>query len=262
VIGAIAYQSAFWLAVFSWTSGHLLRDKRQALLLLWTILLLSPVVLRSLAVGSDYVANTIYVLVFSLWVISAYSEPAPAWQKLLSAVLLGIGLSSRANFLLIAPLLFTTLRSKAGWNEAFKASTVAALSFLVVTLPVYISDPDAFSPLHTINEVGKFSDVLPAAGLIIPLLAGLVAIVLALREDGSINRFLGHAAISQAVPVLCGIALTSIQAGKITFYFAGFGVFFLFFGALASWPGLWRLDVGAEPSAQTSSPTTRATRAR
>jgi hypothetical protein len=261
LLGNVAYQNAFWLAVFFWASGRLLRDRKQALILLWTILLLSLAVVRGLAVGSDYVSNTIYVLVFSLWVIVAYWKPAPRWQQLLPAVLLGIGLSSRANFLLVAPLIFAAVASRAGWKKAFEASITAALGFVAVTIPIFLWDPGAFTPLGTVNEVGKFASVLPAAGLIIPLLAGLVVVILALRDNSSITRFLGHAAISQAVPVLCGMALSSIQAGRITFSFFGFGVFFLFFGALASWPGVWHTAVGEAPAAQISSPTTRATKA-
>lgn len=262
LLGNVAYQNVFWLAVFYWANGRLLRDWRQSLLLLWTILLLSPVVSRGLAAGSDYVSNTIYVLLFSLWVIFAYSEPAAAWQRLLAALLLGIGLSSRANFLLLLPLLFAAIAARAGWREAFKATAITMLSFGLVTLPIYLWDPGAFSPLSTRHEVGQFDDVLPAAGLLIPLLTGLVALALALRDNSTVTRFLGHAALVQATPVLCGIVLTSIRGGAFTFAFARFGVFFLFFGALASWPGVWRLVERGVETDQTSSPTTRATRAR
>lgn len=241
LLGNVAFQNVFWLAAFYWVSGRFLRDRRQALLLLWTTLLLSPAILQQLATGGDYLANSIYVLVFALWVIYTRAAAAPTWQKLLAAVLLGIALSSRANFLLILPLVFSAITARAGWKEALKATAVTVLSFALVTLPVYLWNPAAFSPLHTGNELGQFRDVLPAAGTAIPLLSALLALVLALRDNGRMTQFLTHAALVQAFPVLCGILLTSMRVGALNFSFARFGIFFLFFGVLAAWPGVWHL---------------------
>lgn len=105
VLGNVALQNVFWLAAFLVVSAKVLRDRRQALMMLWTVLVLSPVVSQQLAAGTDYLANTIYVLVFSLLTIrAADSSQRSIWHKVVTAILFGISLSSRANFLLLLPL--------------------------------------------------------------------------------------------------------------------------------------------------------------
>jgi hypothetical protein len=243
LLGNVAFQNVFWLAIFLWSARRILQDGRQALLLMWTILILSPVVSQQLAAGSDYLANSLYVLLFSLGFIHACSEKERAgWQKLLAAVLLGIALSSRANFLLLLPLLFAAVGQRVGWKEAAGYSTVAVLSFLVMTVPFYLWNPAEFSPLHTREELGQFRDVLPYAGVVVPGISLLAALGLALRENRRLTQYLNHAAVVQAVPVLSGILLLSARSGSLNFVFARFGVFFLFFGALGTWPLTWHLS--------------------
>ena len=243
LLGNSAYQNFFWLLVFFFSMRSYLKDARFALLLLWALLIFSPAVLHNLLIGSDYVSNGLYVLLFTLWMVTSLSQPqpTPGWKSVVLAILLGIGLSSRAIFILILPLVFSALVRKAGWKPAIKYTAITSAAFLAITVPFYLYDPLGFSPLHTVQELGQFQSVMPFAGFIIPLVAGLIAIVPSLarptsRDHTSLFR---KCTIVLAFPVLCGIDLDSIARGRVYFGFASFGVFFLFFGAVGSWEGVF-----------------------
>ena len=106
LLGTSAYQNLFWLAAFFLAVSRLTRSWRRGLILLWTLLIFSPVVMSYVVTGGDDLANSIYVLLFILLtVIWVSSADAPAWKRVLAALLLGVGLSSRANFLLVLPQL-------------------------------------------------------------------------------------------------------------------------------------------------------------
>ena len=275
LLGSSAYQNIFWLLVFFMAMQAYLHGSRSVLLLLWVILLLSPIFWYALVTGSDYIANTLYVLLFSLWLIQVASRPrGGGFRAFLLAGLLGIGLSSRANFLFLLPLMFAALATGAGLKTAVKLTAIAGLSFIVVTVPFYLFDPRGFSPLHTTDELGRFDVVLPHAGLIIPLLTAALAIALAFfhaawpdcveasmpdrtrqsaRTDDLAAAFLRNAALVLAFPVICGLVLYCVGLHRLYFGFATFGIFFLFFGAVPAWRTVFG-SVIAEPSGIESAP--------
>jgi hypothetical protein len=237
LLGNVALQNVFWMALYLWYAGNLLSDRRQSLLLVLTILVLSPIVPRGLAVGTDYIANSLYVLLLSLWTIrAAIDGDGGKWTTVLPAIFLGIGLSSRANFLLVVPLAFAAIAQQNRWQVAARQMAVVLLSFLTVTLPFYWYSPAEFSPIITYGELGQFDTVLPWAGVLIPTAAGIMALFLARQSNRTWRRYLGHVAVVQAIPVLAGALLATLRKGEITLGFLGFGVFFLFFGAAACWP--------------------------
>lgn len=147
LLGNSAYQSFFWLLLWLLAMRRHWQAGRPPLLLLWLMLALSPVVVYSLVVGNDYLANSLYVLLFMLWLVRWAPRPGlNPWLKLLPAICLGIGLSSRANFLLLLPLIFATLAQLAGRPAALRSTVTTGLTFLLVTLPFYLYDPAGFSP--------------------------------------------------------------------------------------------------------------------
>jgi hypothetical protein len=235
LLGNSAYQNLFWLAVFFIFAIRYFKGGVLALTLLWIILVFSPSVLQNLVTGVDYLANTIYVLLLMWWVIRSVSDgTAPAWRKIISSALLGIGLSSRSNFLLLTPLLFSALVQNAGWKPAIKYTVVMCLSFLAVTIPFWLYDPQGFTPLiQQTKKVAQYP-VLPFGGIIIPSVAGVIALALSFQRMNRDNVTLfRNCAIVQAFPVLCVIILSSLQAGSLFLILSGYGIFFLFFGALA-----------------------------
>jgi hypothetical protein len=250
LLGGSASQNLFWLAAFSFSLSRTRSSWRLSLLLLWTLLLLSPVVMQQLVTGTDDVANSIYVLLFMLlmvrWVPSA---DAAVSKKILAALILGIGLSSRGNFVLVLPQLFSELTRRANWSVAVKYLALTSAAFAMVTLPFWLYDPAGFSPFHNqANKVAVFQTLLPQAGFIIPALGGCIALALAIQ---SLRRhratWLRDCAIVQAFLVFSVVTLSLIQRGTFSLVLIGYGVFFLFFGVIFF--GLRMFDM-SEVSAQ------------
>lgn len=243
LFGNSAYQNLFWISAFFIAMKSYFRDGRLALLLLWVIFA-SPIVLNLFIIGSDYISNSLYVLLFILWMLSSASRPDYGeCKKILPAISLGIGLSSRSNFVLLLPLIFSALIQKVGWRHAIKYTAVTCITFTVITTPFYLYDPQGFSPLHTANILGQFQSVVPFSGFVIPAITGIIALILALSQsiDNTLDNLFRNCMIVLAFPVLCGIALSSINSGRVDFSFAFFGAFFLFFGVVSAWRTLFEV---------------------
>jgi len=250
LLGNSAYQNFFWLFAFLISMNSYLKNRWAALLLLWVILALSPVVLQELVTGGDLLANSLYVLLSVLWMVSAICQPGfNSWGKSLLAVLLGVGLASRANFILLLPLVFSALIQSVGWKSATKYGAITCLTIGVMTVPFYLHDPQGFSPLHTANKLAQFQTILPFAGIILPLATGIIAIILSFHyTNGSLHVLLRNCAIVLAFPVLSGFILQSIAVQNLNFGFTGFGLAFLFFGTVAFWPMLLGITRASPPN--------------
>jgi hypothetical protein len=241
LVGNSAYQNFFWLFAFLLFARSYLKDGRSALLLLWTILAFSPVVLQEFVTGGDYLANGLYVLLAVMWLVrSVPRSDLSDWKPLIAAALLGIALSSRANFATLLPLIFSALVAVSGWKTAAKYTAVACAVSAAVTLPFYLYDPGGFSPLSTAAlKLDEFQSVIPFVGMIVPLVTGLISLALALlsaNRDPSI--MLRNCAIVLVFPVLCGVVLSSVGAGRPEFWFSSYALPAMIFGVVASWPGL------------------------
>lgn len=207
-----ALQNIFWLAglffIVRW-----LADAKTALCLLLLLLVFSPVVMWNVLTGTDELANTIYVLIFTLLLIKGKS-------KRLWAFLLGVGLSSRANFILLTPLIFSALVYTEGIKRALIHTLIACLVCLAVTLLFYLYDSHGFTPLR-----GQFSK---AAGLpFAPLASGLISLLLAWKYVRDAQALL----IACAVVQLVAVGLSAILTGSGLSY-SPYGIFFSLFGIL------------------------------
>jgi hypothetical protein len=239
LLGSSAYQNLFWLGVFCFVLFRMMQSWRGTLILFWTVLIFSPVLMNDVVTGGDYPTNTIYVLGFMLLTLSwGARADSPSWKGLLAMLLLGIGLSSRANFLLLMPQLFSALTLRAGWRTAARYSALALVACAAITIPFWIHDPAGFTPFHNqAHKVAEFQEVLPFASLVVPALGGCIALALAWS---SIRRkketWLRDCAIVQAFLVICVVALSVIQTGTLSLIETSYGVFFLFFGVMALGP--------------------------
>ena len=101
-LGHSAHAAFFWLPVLLLLLRRLAGDWRTPLLLTWAALLLSPTFVREVVTGGDLVANTVSVMLASWLVLVGFSTRRP-WAAGLGAVLLGVALSSRLNFLFVLP---------------------------------------------------------------------------------------------------------------------------------------------------------------
>jgi hypothetical protein len=251
LLGTSAYQNFCWLGVFFIVSKRILNDVRSALLLLWTILALSPVVMAMMVTGSDDFSNAIYVLFFILalvfWVTRTDQR---IWKPSVAAGFLGLAMASRANFLLLLPLVCIGVARRAGWRAAFRDCAVAVVTFLLCVVPFWGYDPNNFSPVfNQFSKVSQFDYVLPFSGVLIPLLMGLVAVATAYTyTESDASSLLKKLALVLAIPVLCTTALSVSTVGMSGLIWTNYGVFFLPFGALAFWARALATNSTAIPS--------------
>ena len=244
MMGNVAYQNIFWLALFLLAMKIHLADIRQALLLLWTTLLCARV-LQLLVTGGELLASSIYVALFVLFAMRSLMAGQPRWRPWVAAVLLGVGFSSRTNYLLLVPIVLSAAIQKRGWKEAAGYAAAAIASFLAVTLPFWLHDPQTFvaACLREQNFAALAQNsVLPHADLAVPLASTVFAVGLSFRRlENWDAQVLSHCALAQAFPILAIIVLSSIEARGFELTYAEYGVHFLFFGAVASWTGFVRI---------------------
>jgi len=237
LLGSAALQNLAWLSALFAVASRELSSARSALLLIWTLLCVSPGVLHDVVTGIDYVANSIYVLLAMCWLIRTHEgrPPSPVWVAL-AAVSLGVALASRANFALILPIVAGSLAVRSGWRSSVGSIAIAIGMAIAITLPFYWMDPAGFSPLHTGNKLGRYTDILPGAGVLVTLANLLLACLLARpRWNRRLAGTLGHCAVVLVFPVLAGCILKSIDRGELDLSFAAYGDFALFFGVAAYW---------------------------
>lgn len=242
MLGNSAYQNIFWLFCFVIGMRLYLKSGISALLLLWIILALSPIVWNEFVTGGDLLANNIYILLFVVGMLNAVfalSSGGKQWVAIAASVLLGIGLSSRSNFFLIIPLIFSSLVQHAGIKKACIYTAISCIVCIAITLPFYLYDPAGFSPLTTFGKVDWFDSFIPFAGLLVSSISVVLTLGLSLqRMDSSHRVLLRNIALVQAFPVLFVIVATSIISKGTINQLGWYGLNFLFFGAVAAWGGL------------------------
>lgn len=246
--GNIGYQNLFWLFSFFLTATFYFGDRLRALHFLWIVIALSPAVIIELVTGGDYLSNSIYVAVFSILMIQTVSSShCSPITKFLSSFLLGLGLASRANFLLILPLLVSTLLKKVGFGYSQKYVVVTCVSFLLLTVPFYLYAPNSFTTLHTINKLSHLQSVIPHAEYVISVASLILAIVLSfINIKGDLSSFLLNSGLVILFPAFLSTVLQSIRVGKLDLYNIGFALPLVFFSALVFGGNLCQIDVGVQ----------------
>lgn len=238
LLGNGAYQNFFWFLAFLIMLRFYLGGWRLALFLLWLLLILSPAILHEFVTGGDLAANSLYILIFTFFFVNALSKlHSKRWEKVLSAILLGVGFSSRLNFLLLLPLIFSTLVQNVGWRITIKYVALVGAVFVAITLPFYLYDSRNFTPLYgQFSKIGNFNSLFPFAAAFIIITGLSIAFLLSFQRmnSGCVVLF-RNCAIVQAFLVLSPAILKTISQGKPEFSFFGFGFFFLFFGAASFW---------------------------
>lgn len=245
-LGNSAYQNWFWLTVFLLCAFLLFRDNALALCLLAVPLALSPAAQYEFISGGDLIANGVFVAAFSLFALNRWSDPsAQALSRWLSCMLLGLGLASRANFILLAPLFGAVVWRLAGFRNAFAATSLAVLTAATITLPFYLNDPGGFTPLMSRHKLAGVNHALPWASTAMvgaTLLAAILCAwrLLAKRDDEPITAFFRGCTVVTLTPMVCVVLLSSAVKGYPDFSFMTdrFGLMYVFF-ALLGWGGRW-----------------------
>jgi hypothetical protein len=238
--GLLPYQNVFWLAVLFFASQKFFKSAAPALGLIVTPLLTNPTFYQVLVTGSDHAANSIYVLV-GIWatVRSVSHERTPWWKKVLAASFLGVGLSSRSVFLFLVPLVFSVLVQNSGLREALKYVGLALVVFAAVTLPFFLYDPPAFSPLIVqAQKTRMLENVVPHAGFVIGGSALVLSLILSLQKMTNDCRILfRNAAVVQIFMLLFASIVWMIYVGQLSLFVGtiGYGMFTLFFATASVW---------------------------
>ena len=240
-LGGSAWQNFLWIpAVFVALARHL-GSARLALLASWTVLAVSPGVMRELLTGGDLIANGIYVALPMLVVLRA---PPGAWWGLAAAAFLGLALSSRANFVYALPLLAAALAQLYGWRDAILRTGIAAAVLAAVTLPFYAYDPDGFTPLTTSGKLSQFDELAPHLDVAVVVVAVALTVALARRRFDRRGFVLtASAALVQMFLLVAVVVLDSIRLERVDFSFLipGYGLVALVVALFAHW-GPWAGD--------------------
>jgi hypothetical protein len=235
LLGNAASQNLLWLTLFLIVARLFFLDTRYTLAMLLSLLLFAPIIVREVVTGSDFLANSLYILLSIVLFVHATTRTNSQLANA-AAILLGIALSSRANFLFLLPVVFGALVQHRGWQIAMRYTTLVLLTCAAITLPFWLYDPKGFSPLHTIGEVAIFDTLVPGSSYLFPFLTALVALFLSCQKMRRWSTILRNCALVQATPILLGFLLPLIPYGKLYLYAGGsFGQSFLFFAALLFW---------------------------
>lgn len=238
--GTIWLQNIFWLAILFLIFRRFSGGSKASFPLIAIMLVFSPTLLQNIATGADYASNSIYILV-TMWLMlrSVTDEGSSLWTKLLAAILLGVGLSSRSTFMLIMPIFLSALVQNAGWAQAIKYLAVSGITFLAVTIPFWVADPAGFAPLAVQSDKLKAVEhILPFASVIIPGSAALLAVGLAFQNlRDNVARFFRNCALVQIFVLFFTSIVYSIKLGYLDLFLqqSGYGMFAMIFGATAYW---------------------------
>jgi hypothetical protein len=219
-LGSSALQNLFWLAAFFVYVARQ-RDGRTALSMAWLMLLVSPAVMYEVVTGTGYLSNSVSVALVLWWLVRTR-------RRDVVAILWGVTLASRGNFILLVPLAFAALGQRVGWKAAVRATSLTCLTIGCLTLPFYLHDPTGFTPLEGANRLLVFDQLVPRLGMV--LMATTAALAIALPFTGNDDAALfRNCAIVQGFPVVAGVVLSSVVDGRVNLTYARYGAFFAWF---------------------------------
>ena len=176
LLGSIALQNIFWLAIFLAFASWFFRDRSTALIMVLLTFGAYTTNLDDFLVGGDYFINALYVCIAFAAAITAFEQDMPAWLQTSSAIFLGFAICSRPIYVVAFPLLLAYLWRRRGIVPAVRALLISGLTAAVLSFPFYLYDPAHFAPLHIRDKL----DFIPAryhASVVLPALGILVACI-------------------------------------------------------------------------------------
>jgi hypothetical protein len=216
MLGGSALQNIFWIAIFYIVLKRQLDDRRLPAVYLSAVLLFSPVLIAEILTGGDHLANSLAVTVAILLALGAVT--VRGW--VLSGILLGIALSWRAHFLLVAiPLMVYHLRF-GKLRKFLYVGMAAVVGFVLITFPFWIINPAGFAPIHIQQRFNDFRHLLPHGDVVGIIFSALVGIGLGLWAKNREELLIACGA-TVIVPILLAVILHSFALGYLTFMFYG-----------------------------------------
>lgn len=240
-LGDSGYQNIFWLGALLCVAAMRFKDGPRALWILVVPLALSPAAQYEFISGGDLLANGIFVALFLLFFLDSWSCPStPEWQRWLACVALGVGIASRANFLLLMPLVGAAIWRICGFKQAVAATAAVVLTASVITLPFYFHDPGGFTPLLTKQKLAFLDQSLPWASRILmgtTIIAALCGafMIRRTRSNDTVRSFFVWCTLITITPMVFAVLFASMIAGGPDFGFMRdrFGLMYVFFAVLA-----------------------------
>ena len=215
-LGSAGWLSLLCLPLAVWMLGRARGDPSEAVVTVATLLAVAPIVAAEILTGGDLFVNCVLVLgPLSLLVQSPKRRGALAF-----AVLLGLALSWRGLLWMVVPSALASFVAQRRFAELVRIGVTALAAFVLVTLPLYLWQPDQFMPWQVQQKLSLFTEVLPFADRAFPLLALVVGLVLGWRARTT-SALLNACGWSLLIPVLGAVLLYSIQQGHPTCGFYG-----------------------------------------
>lgn len=153
ILGHSGLQNIFWLCVLLFFMSKKMKNQAGASIASLAFLLMSPVILYQVVQATDYLANSIYVLIALVSVYESLTAPHVSYSRMLFAcVFLGVALTSRLNFLLILPLLTLQLFFQTNILRVCGGLFITLLTSLSLVYP-FLGKDSLFSPLHTHSKI-------------------------------------------------------------------------------------------------------------
>ncbi len=123
------------------------------------VLIVSAVNILLLQVSTELIAFQAYGHTFVLWLFMLLIGIAVIEKRwLISAILLGLVISTRQTAIIFFPILFTLWYHKIGWKKAIFNAVISSLFFVIITFPFLLASPEKFllEPIRHYKELGEY----------------------------------------------------------------------------------------------------------
>ena len=150
LFGTAAIQSFGW-ATLTLAAYCVISDNRWIAIVAWaSALLLTPESLRDYVTRGDLFINGAYVATATIAIVSLVNR-GRSWA-VMSGAIWGLTLCSRLHVVAIAPVVLFFLGHRYGYRRAALVGTVAAIVYIVLVVPLWLTSPRDFAPLHVVGN--------------------------------------------------------------------------------------------------------------
>lgn len=199
----LAIGNVVWMAPILLGLAFFLLGKANSISLkaLPIALSLSPLFWHNWVTGSDYIVIGLLAFGATAYLVQSKSQLG----SFAVAVLLGLACASRPTMLMF-PMAFLLLGIAAGHTRrALVTTTTVVIVAMIVTLPVYLWEPESFTPFHVVSKTGGFWGAVAAVTLVLAWQLVIFALIrrrkLSTRNAvGDIALLLGPAGFLLVVP--------------------------------------------------------------
>ena len=219
LLGDSGLQNIFWLSVLVFFLNKRMDSSSAPFVSSLAFLLGSPIVIYQVIQGTDYLSNSIYVLVATTLFYEAISaDKISSLRVIIVSLFLGVTLASRFNFVLVLPLLFFQLLLQVRIRLILAAFFIVALVSAALVLPFLLYDPFGFTPLHTASKItaGGLYPFAPLVPVALVLLASLVRVLL--TKGGNLILLLRNIFYVQLEAIISGFIGSSIANKQPDFF--------------------------------------------